>query len=129
MHWKWLPASRVGSLIQASRPTMVLSVAVSSPQLLRGWHSRDAAGTIWSKRESWAVLANLPGAGSVRVRGALPFSTDGHDNVLEVESNGFLLGRVLNPTRQILHFDAHFGPISVTDDSLNMRFVTRTSFN
>jgi MoaA/NifB/PqqE/SkfB family radical SAM enzyme len=100
-----------------------------SPQLLRGWYSRDAAGTIWSKRESWAVLANLRGAGSVRVRGALPFSADGRDNVLEVESNGLLIGRVLNPTRQLLRFDAHFGPISEIDDSLNLRFVTRTSFN
>jgi radical SAM protein with 4Fe4S-binding SPASM domain len=95
-------------------------------QLLRGWHALDGSGTIWSKRESWAVL-NRTGRDLLRIEGTLPFATDGHRNALEVRGNGLLLGTIWNPGRHLLRFDACFGPVPESP-TLSLQLTTRVSF-
>jgi len=70
-------------------------------QFLRGWHPRDGAGTLWSKREGVLLLPR--GSGLV-LRGALPPSGNERPNGLEVSCDGIPAGRVVNPTDSLLRF-------------------------
>jgi radical SAM protein with 4Fe4S-binding SPASM domain len=70
-------------------------------QFLRGWHPRDGAGTLWSKREGVLLL---PRGGGLVLRGALPPSGDGRPNGLEINCDGVPAGRVVNPTGSLLRF-------------------------
>ena len=106
----------------------VAALESPSSQLFRGWHERDDSGTLWSKKEAVVLLASGAGAGKVRLAGALPPSTDGGDNDLEVSCNGVVLGRVVNPTNARIGFDACFDGLPRTGGPLTFALRTRTAF-
>jgi hypothetical protein len=106
----------------------VVTLEGASPQLFRGWHERDSSGTLWSMKEAVVVLASRTGAVRVRLVGALPPSTDGGDNELEVSCNGVTLGRVVNPTSARISFDACFDGLPQTGAPLTFELKTRTAF-
>ena len=70
-------------------------------QFLRGWHPRDGAGTLWSRREA---LLLLPGGKRLLLKGALPPSRDGRPNRLDISCNALPAGSVANPTGGLLRF-------------------------
>jgi len=74
-----------------------------NPQFLRGWHSRDGAGTLWSKREGVLLL---PRGRALVLRGALPPSGFERPIGLEIRCDGTPVGRVVNPTAGLLRFSA-----------------------
>ncbi len=86
-------------------------------QFLRGWHPRDGAGTLWSKREGVLLL---PRGGGLVLRGALPPSGNEQPNGLGISCDGIPAGRVVNPTDSLLRFntcvevDAGSGPMIVS---------------
>jgi MoaA/NifB/PqqE/SkfB family radical SAM enzyme len=70
-------------------------------QFLRGWHPRDGAGTLWSKREGVVLLPR--GRGLV-LRGALPPAGNERPRGLEIRCDGIRVGRVVNPTAGLMRF-------------------------
>jgi hypothetical protein len=99
-----------------------------NPQLYRGWHDPDGAGTVWSEREAIVVLGGAPLATGIRLSGALPPSADGEENSLEVFCNGTRLGTIVNPVDALISFDACFGGIRETTGTLTFTLRTQKVF-
>ncbi len=100
----------------------------ASPQLFRGWYERDGSGTLWSKQEAVVILAAEVPPGQVRLAGALPPSTDGAFNELQVTCDGVMLGKIVNPTRARISFDVCLGGLPRAEGPLTFVLKTRTTF-
>ncbi len=99
-----------------------------SPQLLRGWYIEEEGTSLWSKRESSAVLKNLRDGNQVRIAGILPHSIDSSQNMLRVECNGVRLGEITNNSSKFQTFDVCLEMGQAAADLLNLTFVTQSVF-
>ena len=108
--------------------SMIHAADGMNAQLLRGWYSEEGGNILWSKRESLAVLKNLPGGKRVRVTGILPHSPKTGRNVLQVECNGVRLGHVTNESKAFLSFDSYFDLDRSAANLLHLRFTTADLF-
>jgi radical SAM protein with 4Fe4S-binding SPASM domain len=96
-------------------------------QLVHGWYPRDDSETTWSKRQARAFL--MRGERELlHIEGILPFAPEGNCNTLEISANGQCVGEICNPGRQMLHFNAYFGPVPAFP-AVNIELTTRFSFS
>jgi MoaA/NifB/PqqE/SkfB family radical SAM enzyme len=88
-----------------------------SPQLLRGWHTADGLGTVWSRKRSLLALANQAGGARLRLSGTLPPGSDhdgshhdgtDHENTLTIGCNREPLGIIRNRGSEFLDFEDTF---------------------
>lgn len=100
----------------------------ASPQLLRGWYAEEKNDIVWSKRESLAVLKNIPRGRRIRIAGILPHSLKTGRNFLEVGCNGASLGRITNSGGSFLSFDSRFEVNQPSAPLLYLRFATQDLF-
>jgi len=100
----------------------------ASPQLLRGWYAEPNSRIAWSKKESMAVLKPVRRARIIRVAGILPHSPRTGRNVLEVECNDVLLGRITNTGSSFLSFDSSFDLSRPLLEPAYLRFTTENLF-
>ncbi len=100
----------------------------ASPQLLRGWYAEEKNDIVWSKRESLAVLKNIPRGRRIRIAGILPHSLKTGRNVLEVGCNGASLGRITNRGGSFLSFDSRFAVNQPSAPLLYLKFATQVLF-
>jgi radical SAM protein with 4Fe4S-binding SPASM domain len=88
--------------MQMEPPLRVLSATDwRCGQFLRGWYPRDAAGTVWSRREGVLVL---PSGRNLLLSGALPPADTAMPNSLEIVVDGRPAGKVTNPTPGLMNF-------------------------
>jgi hypothetical protein len=84
--------------------TAVIVADGMSPQLLRGWHSHEGAGVIWSKKEALVVLANPERKKQIRIAGTLP-QGEGAPNSLRIACNRQPVREVENRSEGFVRID------------------------
>ena len=105
-----------------------VSACSTGPQLFRGWHELDGSGTRWSKKDAVVVLGGEGASSAVRCSGALPSSADGAENGVVLTCNGTTLGRVMNPTNALIHFDCCLGGLPCSSGPFVFSLITQTLF-
>ena len=99
------------------------------PAFFRGWHGRDASGTLWSRADAVVVLRRANGTRGFLLQGVLPPAADhGAPNRLGALVNGALLGEIRNPGRGLVEFSTVLPAPRDAGDTVVFRFTTRTTW-
>lgn len=83
----------------------ILGARGRNPQLWHGWHEPSGEGHLWASQQAVAILEPRQGSQELHVRGVLPPGVEGRENELIVVCKETALGRVTNPSRDMLPFD------------------------
>jgi GT2 family glycosyltransferase/MoaA/NifB/PqqE/SkfB family radical SAM enzyme len=123
-----VPECRTCPWKRAYRPGPLQSDIVGSrggsAQLLHGWHEPSGEAHVWSSQQALAVVAPRDRSRILHVSGRLPPGTDGEPNELTMFCNQAEIGRVTNPSAEVIPFGLDFA-VGPTESPWFIEFRTR----